>query len=159
MIKCTKLNQITALKKSGFDFLAEDVNVEDRYHNSPLYYAVGHQNLELIRWLLSIGANVNQRCEQGKTAYHRAFETQNQEVVSLLDNRSFSCCLMRGVISTSKMIKAKRLLHTAKVDYLNTSPSRMAYPIQRICQRITINYGSGSRQTQLLSMIREPNHS
>ena len=52
-----------------------DLNARDASGNSALYYAVVNMHLEMVNLLISMGADVNCRCELGNTPLHMAFMT------------------------------------------------------------------------------------
>ncbi|EGR33542.1 IQ calmodulin-binding motif family protein, putative, partial [Ichthyophthirius multifiliis] len=66
---------------SGFVYEKQDINVQDENQNTALYYAVKHQNIEFVNFLLSKGADINKQCFKGNTALHMAFKVQNEQII------------------------------------------------------------------------------
>ncbi|HKY69366.1 MAG TPA: ankyrin repeat domain-containing protein [Gammaproteobacteria bacterium] len=63
-----------------------DIDIQDKYHSTPLQVAVFHGQLETVQWLLQNGADVNATCYQNNTALHIALlENQTAVVATLLD--------------------------------------------------------------------------
>ena len=57
----------------------EDINQSDNYGNTALYFAISHNNLEMVRDLISYGADVNNANDVGWTALNwaAAFKKNN----------------------------------------------------------------------------------
>ena len=64
-----------------------DVNITDKYGQTPLYIACGTGNIEIATLLLDYGANVNQAMECGSTPIQAACKYGHINVVSLLIDR------------------------------------------------------------------------
>ena len=66
----------------------------DHHGNTALFYAVKNCNLDMIRLILDIGANINKKCEFGNTPLHQAFingqSANSQRVVKFLMNSGAS---------------------------------------------------------------------
>ncbi|KAL4433519.1 hypothetical protein ABPG74_002916 [Tetrahymena malaccensis] len=81
LLQAAKSNQFLQIRNSGYVINESDVNCKDKQQNTALMYAIQHQNITFIRWLLSKGADVNIICIQGNTPVHQAFKTNNHEIL------------------------------------------------------------------------------
>ena len=61
-----------------------DVNAKDKYSRSPLYMAVGRNNIALAEYLISAGANVNAKTKSYATPLAWAVRKDNVEMQALL---------------------------------------------------------------------------
>lgn len=50
---------------------AKEFNFKDSKGRTPLFIAVENKNIEVVRELLKIGADVNEKCIDGNTCLHR----------------------------------------------------------------------------------------
>lgn len=66
------------------DFAAKQIESKDEGKRSPLFVAASSGSVECVRVLLSQGANVNNRSEQGLMPLHMAARLGHSEVVKLL---------------------------------------------------------------------------
>ena len=63
------------------------INLKDKHNRTPLHISASSGN-DVIFWqLLSHGANIDDKDEQGATALHRAVDAGNNEVCRLLLDR------------------------------------------------------------------------
>ncbi|XP_008552161.1 putative ankyrin repeat protein RF_0381 [Microplitis demolitor] len=53
-------------------------------HNSPLFWAIINENIEIVQVIIAKGANVNYKNSSGKLAIFGAVEKNNEELVNLL---------------------------------------------------------------------------
>ncbi|EAS06131.2 IQ calmodulin-binding motif protein (macronuclear) [Tetrahymena thermophila SB210] len=81
LLQAAQSNQFLQIRNSGYLINQSDVNCKDKKQNTALIYAIQHQNITFIRWLLSKGADVNILCAQGNTPVHQAFKTNNHEIL------------------------------------------------------------------------------
>ena len=80
-----------AFKRAGKD----DFEVVDQHGNTPLYYAVKGQCQDAVEVLLSIGVDVNVKCEFGNTCLHTAMlvkdgSAKNERIINMLLNNGLS---------------------------------------------------------------------
>jgi ankyrin repeat protein len=61
-----------------------NVNAIDSYRMTPLHYAVGLGNVEMVRCLVDHGANVNATNSNGTTPLHLAAKSGNEDTVRYL---------------------------------------------------------------------------
>ena len=61
-------------KNAGFVYTNEDLNVLDEEGNSPLFIATSNKDDNFCLYLLELGGDVNQKCSEGNTPLHKAFE-------------------------------------------------------------------------------------
>ena len=60
------------------------MNIKDDLNNTPFYYAVKHNNINIASYLIKKGADINLKCKNGNTAGHMAFKNQNMFMIGLL---------------------------------------------------------------------------
>ena len=68
-----------------------EFNFHDYLGRTPLYIAVICKNIEAVRELIKIGADVNAKCENGNTCLHRAMlckegDPRNEQIINILLN-------------------------------------------------------------------------
>lgn len=63
--------------------LGADPNIACRYNQTPLFLAIDHENIEMVKLLINNGADVNRRCSD-KTPLQIATERGLKKVVALL---------------------------------------------------------------------------
>jgi len=61
-----------------------DINVKDKYGNSPLYYAIRSKDIELIKTLIENGADVNAQDIQGNSPLSYAIRSKDIELIKTL---------------------------------------------------------------------------
>lgn len=70
ILEAAKKNQPSYIIKNKYKFSKQDLDVQDSFKNTPLYYAVQNMHFDMVRILLSCGADANKRCELGNTPLH-----------------------------------------------------------------------------------------
>lgn len=73
------LDSLIQLKKSGIDLCACDYDMR-----TPLHIAVNHSHIEVVKYLLSEGANVHAKDKNGETPLHLAIKNNHYEIVNIL---------------------------------------------------------------------------
>lgn len=73
------LDSLVQLKKMGIDLCVCDYD-----QRSALHIAVNHEHIEVVKYLLSEGANVHAKDKNGETPLHIAMKSMNYEIISLL---------------------------------------------------------------------------
>ena len=98
---------------------ANDFNFHDQFGRTPLYIAVINKNIECIRELIKIGADVNAKCENGNTCLHRMMlckdgDPKTEQIIQML--------LTNGQITKKELQthKAYTDLHDLDYDMLMT---------------------------------------
>ena len=71
--------------------MAAEFNFHDKNGSTPLYEAVVAKNVDVIKLLVKIGADINAKCENGNTALHRIMlckdgDPRNERIVNILLN-------------------------------------------------------------------------
>ena len=77
-VKENNIDKINELLESGVN-----VNVKDKYGNTPLYYASTYGQLQIAKLIIEYGADVNIKC-YGSTPLHQASYNRRTEVTKLL---------------------------------------------------------------------------
>ena len=63
------------------------INSKDGHHRTPLHMCASNGNDAIFWQLLSHGANIDAKDEQGATALHRAVDAGNNEICRLMLDR------------------------------------------------------------------------
>lgn len=71
--------------------LAKEFDFKDHLGRTPLYIAVVNKNLEVVRELVRIGADINVKCENGNTCLHRMMlckdgDPKTEQIINILLN-------------------------------------------------------------------------
>ena len=71
--------------------LAKQFDFKDHLGRTPLYIAVVNKNLEAMRELVKLGADVNVKCENGNTCLHRMMlskdgDLKTEQIINILLN-------------------------------------------------------------------------
>lgn len=82
----SKQGNLDKLKSLGFYYSQTDINVQDKYGNTPLHYSAKIGNAEICNWLLERGANPNTPGWKKNTPVHMAFLSQNPYVLFPFSN-------------------------------------------------------------------------
>jgi ankyrin repeat protein len=82
LIDATDASDLAKIK----DLLAKGANVDarDQDKNTPLFYAVGREKVEIAQFLISKGANVNAQGYRQQTPLYNAVGRMNVDLVKLL---------------------------------------------------------------------------
>ncbi|WP_080571789.1 ankyrin repeat domain-containing protein [Orientia tsutsugamushi] len=119
-----------------------DINIKDTYFNTPLYYAVAKGYIEIIKLLLSHGANINSTNSSGNTPLICSVIAEHIEIVKLL--------LSHGADVNYKNYHHLAALHYASVRDIKIIDTLLAYGAD-------INL-SGSLNTTALHIATEKGH-
>jgi hypothetical protein len=76
-----KSNDIRRMQHMSHNFSTQDVNLKDNQGNPPLYYSARQGNLQISRFLVSLGARLSDKCENGNSVLHAAFIGDNTDLV------------------------------------------------------------------------------
>ena len=79
------------IKQMAEVHFAKEFNFVDHKNRTPLYIAVENKNVEAVRELLRIGADVNMKCIDGNTCLHRMMicqddDLRNEKIINILLN-------------------------------------------------------------------------
>ena len=61
-----------------------DVNQHGIFYNTPIAVAISWNDQVVVEKLISFGANVNEKNENGETALHRAVLFENSEIAAII---------------------------------------------------------------------------
>ncbi|KAM3143653.1 hypothetical protein pb186bvf_004149 [Paramecium bursaria] len=81
LIIAAKMRNLQVAIQAGFQYVKADTKLYDQYGNTPLYYAAKNGDEVFCRFLLNLGADVNQPCSNGNTPLHMAFMAQHQQII------------------------------------------------------------------------------
>ena len=89
MIEAVKSNSAVLIQRNSSKYSDQDLNARDALGNTAVYYATTHMNLDCLQILVTLGADVNRRCELGNTPLHMALMVgervpKNVEVIDML---------------------------------------------------------------------------
>lgn len=62
------------------EILAEDINIIDKKGNTPLYYAVKNNHIQVVQSLILLGAEINKATSSSETVLHLACKLNNYQV-------------------------------------------------------------------------------
>ena len=69
-LEAARRNHIHFILKNKSEYTHEDIDVVDHHGNTALFYAVKNMNIEMIKLILDIGANINKKNEFGNSPLH-----------------------------------------------------------------------------------------
>ncbi|CAD8118538.1 unnamed protein product [Paramecium sonneborni] len=81
LIVAAKMKNLQVAMTSGFQYNQRDTQLCDRFGNTPLYYCAKNGDEQFCRFLLNLGANVNQQCENLNTPLHMAFQSESKQII------------------------------------------------------------------------------
>ena len=96
------------------NYFAKELDFHDQKGRTPLYIAAIHKNLEAVRELVRIGADVNTKCENGNTCLHRMMlfrdgDPKTEQIINILLNN--------GQITQKQMFSHQNYHEKTGIDY------------------------------------------
>jgi ankyrin repeat protein len=73
-----------------------DVNWQNKFGNTPLYYAIRNQQIDVINFLIKNNANLDIKNNEGKNVYNFARKTKNKEILSILNQANPKSNLLKS---------------------------------------------------------------
>ena len=91
ILQAARTNNVDYIRQMGQSHYTSEFNFTDQKGRTPLYVAVENKNIEVIRELVKIGADVNARCVDGNTCLHRMMmcrdrDPRNERIINILLN-------------------------------------------------------------------------
>ena len=91
ILQAARTNNVVYIKQMAEVHFAREFNFVDHKNRTPLYIAVENKNVEAVRELLRIGADVNMKCVDGNTCLHRMMicqdeDPRNEKIINILLN-------------------------------------------------------------------------
>lgn len=91
ILQAARTNNVVYIKQMAEVHFAKEFNFVDHKNRTPLYIAVENKNVEAVRELLRIGADVNMKCIDGNTCLHRMMicqdeDPRNEKIINILLN-------------------------------------------------------------------------
>ena len=77
-------NNIIYIRKNLTWLGVKDFNCKDEKGNTPLYHAVACDNIDVAKYLLELGANIELRNEHGNTVLHKAMQVGDFYMIKML---------------------------------------------------------------------------
>lgn len=89
ILQAARNNNVDYIQQMAKIHFANDFNFHDQFGRTPLYIAVINKNIECIRELIKIGADVNAKCENGNTCLHRMMlckdgDPKTEQIIQML---------------------------------------------------------------------------
>ena len=91
ILQAARNNNTEYIRQMADAHYTYEFNFHDYLGRTPLYIAVVCKNVEAVRELMKIGADVNAKCENGNTCLHRAMlckegDPRNEQIINILLN-------------------------------------------------------------------------
>lgn len=108
-----------------------DINLRDRLLATPLFYAVNHGNLEMVKLLIDAGADVNAKDRVGVSLAYFSIGCSTLEILKYLVDHGASlrvpkCPTENLPLKKYPLIKAVNACKDEMVEYLLTFPEILA---------------------------------
>ena len=84
LLEAAESNDIMFIKQNSWMMRSSDLNCTDQNGNTPLYIAVSNNNLQYVKYLLGLGANINLQNENGNTVLHKAIIMGDFRMITML---------------------------------------------------------------------------
>ncbi|CAD8117922.1 unnamed protein product [Paramecium sonneborni] len=117
LIQAAKMKNIAIAEAAGFHYTKADTELYDQNGNTPLYYSAKYGDEQMTKFLLKIGADVNQICSNGNTPVHMAFYSGNQQIIIEFINRNGNLNILNMdnftplAFGTQELLSSLNLLH------------------------------------------------
>ena len=91
ILQAARSNNVAYIRQMHKGHFANEFNFKDENGNTPLYIAVVNRQVDAVRELIKIGADVNAKCENGNTCLHRMMlfkdgDPRNELIINILLN-------------------------------------------------------------------------
>ncbi|CAD8206864.1 unnamed protein product [Paramecium pentaurelia] len=125
LIQAAKMKNLAIAEAAGFHYSKADTELYDQNGNTPLYYSAKYGDEQMTKFLLKIGADVNQVCSNGNTPVHMAFLSGNQQIIIEFINRNGNLNILNNdnytplAFGTQELLQSLNLIHcvaTVKQD-------------------------------------------